>query len=161
MDINKLWQNFLDTVTNHYFDLNGRVGLARFWYFVLVEVVIAIAVGIVGSMILSGMISSLFGLAMLLPNLGMATRRMQDTGRNGVLALVAFAASALLNVISLIGVIGGTAGAVGIFLVFATIGWAVALVALVAGIAVIYFCIQPGQSESNAYGPPPAVWTPA
>ena len=41
MDINKLWQNFLDTVTNHYFDLNGRVGIAQFWYFVLVEVVIA------------------------------------------------------------------------------------------------------------------------
>jgi uncharacterized membrane protein YhaH (DUF805 family) len=30
MDINKLWQNFLDTVTNHYMDFNGRVGRAQF-----------------------------------------------------------------------------------------------------------------------------------
>src|SRR5471030_218920 len=113
MDINKLWQNFLDTVTNHYFDLNGRVGMAQFWYFVLVEVVIAVVVGVVGSFILRSLLTSLFGLAMLLPNLGMATRRLQDTGRTGMLALVAVGASALLSVISLVGVIGGAAGATG------------------------------------------------
>ena len=160
MDFNKLWANFLDTVTNHYFDLNGRVGRAQFWYFILVEVVIGIGLGIVQSIILHGVLTALFGLAMLLPNYGMATRRLQDTGRNGMLALVAFGASALLNIISLIAVIGGVAGAVGFLLIFATIGWLVGLVALVAGIAVIYFCAQPGQSEANAYGPAPPVWTP-
>ena len=160
MDFNKLWQNFLDTVTNHYFDLNGRVGRAQFWYFILVEIVIGIVIGIVQSILLHGLLTPLFGLAMLLPNYGMATRRLQDTGRNGMLALVAFGASALLNVISLIGVIGGAAGAVGFLLIFATIGWIVALVALVAGIAVIYFCAQPGQAEANTYGPPPPTFNP-
>ncbi len=160
MDFNKLWQNFVDTVTNHYFDLNGRVGRARFWYFILVEIGVAIALAIVQSIILHGVLTALFGLAMLLPNYGMATRRLQDTGRNGTLALVAFAASALLNIISLIAVIGGVAGAFGFFFIFATIGWVVGLVALVAGIALIYFCAQPGQAVANAYGPPPPAWEP-
>lgn len=160
MDFNKLWDNFVDTVTNHYFDLSGRVGRARFWYFILVEIVISIGLAIVQSIILHGILNDLFGLAMLLPNYGMATRRLQDTGRNGTLALVAFAATALLNVIGLIAVIGGVAGAVGFLIMFATIGWIVACVALIAGIALIYFCAQPGQTEANAYGPPPPDWSP-
>ena len=153
MDFNKLWENFLDTVTNHYFDLNGRVGRARFWYFILVEFVVAVGLAIVQSIFLHGILTALFGLAMLLPNYGMATRRLQDTGRNGTVALVAFGASAVLNIITLFGVIG-------FLLLFATIGFVVALVALVAGIALIYFCAQPGQAEANAYGPPPPAWEP-
>jgi uncharacterized membrane protein YhaH (DUF805 family) len=94
---------------------------------------------------------------MLLPNYGMATRRLQDTGRNGTVALVAFGASALLNVVSLFFWIGGIAGAYG----FLSIGGIIGLVALVAGIALIYFCAQPGQTEANAYGPPPPAWSPA
>ena len=157
MDFNKLWDNFVDTVTNHYFDVNGRVGRARFWYFVLVEIVISIGLAIVQSIILHGILNDLFGLAMLLPNYGMSTRRLQDTGRNGTLALVAFGASALLNLIGLLAWLTGVYGAIGLML---TIGWVVALVALVAGIALIYFCAQPGQTEANAYGPAPPVWTP-
>lgn len=157
MDFNKLWQNFLDTVTNHYFDLNGRVSRARFWYFILVEFVVFIGLAIVQSIILHDVLTALFGLAMLLPNYGMATRRLQDTGRNGTLALVAFGASALLNVVSLFFWIGGIAGAYG----FLSIGSIIGLVALVAGIALIYFCAQPGQTEANAYGAPPPEWSPA
>jgi uncharacterized membrane protein YhaH (DUF805 family) len=160
MDINKLWQNFLDTVTNHYFDLNGRVGRAQFWYFVLVEIVVGLAVGIVQIIVFQGILGAIFSLAMLLPNLGMATRRLQDTGRNGMLALVAIGAAGLLNIISLFAVIGGAAGTVGFMMLFVSVGWVISLIALVAGIAVIYFCAQPGQTEANAYGPAPAAWTP-
>lgn len=161
MDINKLWQNFIDTVTNHYFDPNGRVGRPQFWYFVLVEIVAAFALAIVQSIVWPGILTALFGLAMLLPNYGMATRRLQDTGRSGMLALVAFGASALFNVISLLALFGGTAGALGFLFMFATIGWVIGLVALAAGIAVIYFCAQPGQTEANAFGPVPPVFNPA
>ena len=38
MDFNKLWQNFMDTVQNHYMDFNGRMGRAQFWYYILVVV---------------------------------------------------------------------------------------------------------------------------
>ena len=59
VDINKLWQNFLDTVTNHYMDFNGRVGRAQFWYYMLVYVVMWIGVSIVAG-IVTRLLSRLF-----------------------------------------------------------------------------------------------------
>jgi uncharacterized membrane protein YhaH (DUF805 family) len=161
IDFNKLWQNFLDTVTNHYFDTNGRVGRPQFWYFVLVEVIIAIGLGIIQAIVfLPGLLTAIFGLAMLLPNVGMATRRMQDTGKNGMLVWVAFGASAIMQVIAILSVIGGAVGALGFLIIFFTFGWVLSLIALVAGIAVIYFCVQPGTAGANQYGPESPVWTP-
>jgi uncharacterized membrane protein YhaH (DUF805 family) len=160
MDFNKLWQNFLDTVQNHYFDLNGRVGRPQFWYFILVEFVIGLGLAIIQSIIFSGLLTAIFGLAMLLPNIGMASRRMQDTGMNNLLVWVAFGASAIMQVITLLSIIGGAVGALGFLVLFLTVGWIVSLVALVAGIAVIYFCAQPGVPESNQYGPVPPVFVP-
>jgi uncharacterized membrane protein YhaH (DUF805 family) len=160
MDFNKLWQNFADTVLNHYFDLNGRIGRPQFWYFVLVEVGVGIALGIVSSFLFSGLLPAVFGLGMTLPNLGMAVRRMQDTGQNGMLAWVCFGASAFMNIISVITWVGGTAGVMGFLVIFFTIGWIISLVALISGIAVIYFCAQPGQTEANAHGPVPPVFNP-
>ena len=160
MDFNKLWQNFLDTVTNHYFDPNGRVGLVQFWYFILVEVVLGVGLMIIETIILHGTLTALFGLAMLLPNYGMATRRLQDTGRAGTLAIVAFGATAVLNVISLLAGIGGAVGAFGLLILFGTIGTVVGLIALIAFIGLIYFCAQQGESGPNGFGPVPPAWTP-
>src|SRR5580698_1885536 len=141
IDFNKLWQNFLDTVTNHYFDMNGRVGRPQFWYFILVEVIIGIGLGIIQSVaFLPGLLTAVFGLAMLLPNLGMTARRMQDSGRNAMLAWVAFGASAIMQVIAVLAFVGGAVGALGFIFIFLTFGWILSLIALVAGIAVIYFC---------------------
>ena len=80
MDFNILWQNFVDTVTNHYVDFDGRVGRTKFWYYVLVVVVLAILVGIVAT-VTTRYLSTLFSLALLLPNLGMGIRRLHDIGK--------------------------------------------------------------------------------
>ena len=42
-------REFPDTVTQHYFDMNGRMGRERFWYFILAVVVVQIAAIIVQS----------------------------------------------------------------------------------------------------------------
>ena len=49
LDFNKLWQNFVDTITSHYSDFGGRVSRAQFWYYVLVYVVVGFLVAIVGA----------------------------------------------------------------------------------------------------------------
>src|ERR1041384_3725935 len=95
MDVGKLWQNFLDTVTNHYFDFNGRVGVAQYWYYVLVCVVLSIGVAIVASTTIR-VLSDLFSLALLLPNLGMTVRRLHDTGKPGIWVAILAAPLALL-----------------------------------------------------------------
>jgi len=74
----------MDAVTKHYFDFNGRSRRAAFWYFVLVNVIIAVVLGIVQSVAhLGKILSSLYSLAVLLPNLGIAVRRLHDIDRSG------------------------------------------------------------------------------
>ena len=160
IDFNKLWQNFMDTVQNHYADFNGRVGRPQFWYFMLVEFVIFLGLAIVQSILWTHLLTALVSLALLLPNAGMATRRIQDTGRNGMVVWAWIIPAAILQLITLLAALGSVAGALAFLAFFFTVGWLLSLIALIAAIAVIYFCAQPGQIESNQYGPPPPVWTP-
>ncbi len=78
-------QYFTDAVTNHYFDFNGRTRRTAFWYFVLVYVIIAIVLGIIQTILhfTTPILTSLLALALLLPNLGIAARRLHDTDRSG------------------------------------------------------------------------------
>jgi uncharacterized membrane protein YhaH (DUF805 family) len=77
-------QYFMDAVTKHYFDFNGRTRRAAFWYFVLVYFIIAIVVAIIQNVAhLGNILTGLLSLALLLPNLGIAVRRLHDTNRSG------------------------------------------------------------------------------
>ena len=160
MDFNKLWQNFMDTVQNHYMDFAGRIPRAQFWYYILVAVVIGVAAAIVGGIVGTTLVSAVVSLGLLLPNAGMAARRMQDTGRNGQLVWVWVIVGAIYGVISLLIGLAGPFGAVAFLAFFFTIGWLINLAMLVITIAIIYFCAQPGTAGDNQFGPPPPAWTP-
>lgn len=160
IDINKLWQNFVDTFTNHYNDMNGRMGRSQFWYYILVYVVVGVGVAIVGGILRIGpLVQAAYYLALFLPNVGMTARRLQDTGKSGSLAwllavpLVSMLLSALLVIGALL--------TFGLFaLLFAPVLMLVGLASLVCAVYLIYLCAQPGEASANAYGPPPAPWTP-
>jgi uncharacterized membrane protein YhaH (DUF805 family) len=157
MDAAKLWQNFMDQVTNHYMDFNGRMGRAQFWYFILICAGVYVVAAILG--VFLGIIPGIVGLGLLLPQGGMAARRMQDTGRSGQLVWIWVIIAAIYQVFGLLIWMGG-AGAL-LFLAFLfSIGWLIGLVYIVATIAIIYFCVQPGTPGDNAFGPPPPAWTP-
>lgn len=160
MDVNKLWQNFMDTVQNYYMDFSGRVGRAQFWYFILVCVVIEIAAAIVGGIIGTGLLGAVVGLALLLPTGGMAARRLQDSGQNGQLVWIWVLVTGIYQVIALLTALSGPFGAVAFLYMFLSIGWLISLVSLVVTIIIIYFCVQPGTAGDNQYGPPPPAWSP-
>ena len=163
MDPQAIFENFRRTVTEHYFDMNGRVSRSQFWYFVLANFVFAIIAAILGGITFLPL-AALYNLAMLLPAAGMGARRLQDTGRDGKLVWIfIFAAfvSQLLSVVTAISALSfGWLG----FLVFgpsiALLGL-LNLVVLVAMVVLIYFWCQPGDPGSNAYGPPPPVFDPS
>lgn len=162
IDINKLWQNFVDTISNHYTDFSGRVGRAQYWYYVLVYVVVAVIVSVVGSIVgLGGGLRGLYSLALLLPNVGMTARRLQDTGRPGTWAWLL---AVPLGLAVLTGILAfSTWFALGLFafwLVLAPLMTLLGLASLVVAAVLIYFCVQPGTDGPNAYGPVPAVWAP-
>ena len=98
-----------------------------------------------------------FALALLVPNLGMTVRRLHDSGKPGVWALLLLVP---ILVQILLGLMMFSVGMWGFFGVLYGLIQLISLVSLVAIVIIIYFCVQPGDAGSNAYGPPPAEWTP-
>lgn len=67
-----------------YAEFNGRASLSEFWWWVLFVFLASAAASIV-----SPMVSGLFSLAVLLPNIAVGARRLHDTDRSGWLQLIA------------------------------------------------------------------------
>ena len=155
MDPNAVIEVFRRNITEHYFDLKGRVSRKEFWYFVLASAVVYLAAYIVDMVIRTGLLVPLIALALLLPMTGLGARRLQDTGRNGQLIWVWTISSGVMQVIGLLTAISGPFGALGFLYFFFSIGWLIGLVALVVSLALIYFWIQPGTTGANEYGPDP------
>jgi len=159
IDVNKLWQNFVDTISKHYADFSGRVGRAQFWYFILVYVVVGFGVSIVGAILpAGGALRGLYGLLLLLPSVGMTARRLQDTGRPGTWAWLLAVPVGILIIFGIFAVI--TVLTLGIGALLFILSPFLSLASLLAIVILIYWCAQPGQPEANAYGPAPAPWTP-
>jgi uncharacterized membrane protein YhaH (DUF805 family) len=159
LDINKVWQNFTDTVSGHYCDFSGRVGRPQFWYYIAVYVILGILVSVVGDITFTGHgLRSLYALALLLPTLGIIARRLHDMGRTASWALliaVPWVLTILMGLLTFLSFV--SFGALGILFAF----WPViGLVSLGAIVLLIYFCAQPGMPDSNEYGQVPPDWTP-
>jgi uncharacterized membrane protein YhaH (DUF805 family) len=155
MDPQAVIEVFRRNLTEHYFDLNGRVSRQEFWYFVLATFVVYIAAAIIDAVVHTGLLGAVVGLALLLPMTGLGARRLQDTGQNGSLIWVWTIASGIMQVIALLTAISGPFGVLAFLYMFLAVGWLISLVALVVSIALIYFWVQPGTVGPNAYGPDP------
>lgn len=94
-----------------YADFSGRATRSEYWWFVVFIVVVSIAASFIGSIVYG-----LFSLAVLVPSIAAATRRLHDTNRSGWWQLICFIP--LVGVIVLIvflaqeGKAGGPAGGV-------------------------------------------------
>lgn len=144
---------FQDTITNHYFDMKGRVRRRDFWYFVLGCVVVSIVAAILS--VFLHIIGPIVSLALLLPTAGMGARRLQDVGRPGSMVWLFIIPSAIMQVLTLLTWMSGPFGALGFLYFFFTIGWLINLVALAGLIMMIYFGVQAGNVGPNQYGPDP------
>ena len=89
MDFSLIIENYMTIVTKKYVCFEGRAGRPEFWYFFLVNFVISFVLDIVGRAVHFPFLSSLYGLAVLLPNLGVTARRLHDIGKSGWLQLIA------------------------------------------------------------------------
>jgi uncharacterized membrane protein YhaH (DUF805 family) len=84
-------------VIKKYAVFSGRARRKEFWMFTLFSVIISIILSIVdraigttyGANDSSGVLQSIYGLAILLPTIGVSIRRMHDTGRSGWWILIA------------------------------------------------------------------------
>ncbi len=72
-------------VLEKYAVFTGRARRKEFWWFVLINLIIAIVLGWI-----SEVLSSIYSLAVLLPAIGVGIRRLHDTGRTGWWLLLSF-----------------------------------------------------------------------
>ncbi len=77
-------------VKDKYFDFNGRARRSEYWWFVLANFALGCVLGIFDYFIGFQLFSGLASLALLLPSLGVAARRLHDIGKSGWMLLVAF-----------------------------------------------------------------------
>lgn len=82
--------NAYTDVLRKYTVFSGRAGRSEYWMFYLINLVIGFVIGFVETLFGSpGILGALYGLAVLLPSLAVATRRLHDTGRSGLWLLLA------------------------------------------------------------------------
>jgi len=161
MDPQAIFENFRRTITDHYFDMTGRVGRSQFWYFVLASVVISIVILILQSVTFLPLVL-IYNLAMLLPLCSIGARRLQDTGRDGRLVWIFLIASFAWLVAALVGLISSFfLGGFLSFLLFGWFAWLLHVVLVITSLALLWFWCQPGDPGTNAYGPPPPVFDPS
>ena len=87
MDFKAVIENFKNVVTGKYFCFEGRADRAEFWQFFLVYAVVNTVLNLIPSV--GRYISGIWSLALLLPTLGVAARRLHDRGKSGWLQLLA------------------------------------------------------------------------
>jgi len=87
MSFQSFIENYKDIVTKKYFCFEGRADRKEFWMFFLANFIINFILGFIPGTV--GMIiSGVYGLAILLPFIGLVARRLHDTGRSGWMQLL-------------------------------------------------------------------------
>ena len=159
MDPQAIFDNYRRVVTQHYFDMAGRVGRSEFWYFVLANFVFAIIAAILGRVTFLPLMT-LYNLAMILPAAAMGARRLQDTGRDGKLVWIFIIVGFISQLFTIMAAMSFFAVGFLAFLFLAPL-MLINLAFFIACLVLIYFWCQPGDPNANAYGPPPPAFDPS
>ena len=83
--------NYYKKAFNNYIVFSGRATRSEYWYFFLVNVLLYIAVSILGGLIskdVQSLFQGLYSLALFLPGLAVAVRRLHDTDRSAWWVLI-------------------------------------------------------------------------
>ncbi|SIS86723.1 DUF805 domain-containing protein [Neptunomonas antarctica] len=81
-------------VIRKYTVFTGRAGREEYWYFVLINILISIAMGFIdgflglGNGYGTGLLAGLYSLFVLLPSIAVSVRRLHDIGRTGWWVLI-------------------------------------------------------------------------
>lgn len=164
----------ISTCFSKYFTFAGRAARSEFWWFFLFYLLGAIAFSLLDALLLGPdpttgqdreILSGIWGLALYIPLLAAAWRRLQDTGRPGWYALIPM----LISLVTLIGLFTGIFAFAQLqnsgvdpdslrgpatFLGFSGIA-AMGIAQLVVSLLMLYWLTRPSDIGPNAYGPAP------
>ena len=114
---NPLISYWKKVVLENYTNFTGRARRAEFWWYFLANLIISVVLNIIdaalgwGSGYYGGILTGIYGLAVLLPGLAVSIRRLHDTDKNGWWLLLVFIPIAGLIVLIVFWATDGTRGA--------------------------------------------------
>ncbi len=74
---------FLDVVKNKYASFSGRARRQEYWMFILVYIIAYVLLAVIDAVVGTMVLALIFSLALLVPSLAVAVRRLHDTNRSG------------------------------------------------------------------------------
>jgi uncharacterized membrane protein YhaH (DUF805 family) len=74
---------YLEVLKHKYATFDGRAHREEFWMFTLVNFGISVALSLVENMLNFWLLSGLYAVAVLVPSIALAVRRLHDTNRSG------------------------------------------------------------------------------
>ncbi|MEX2948375.1 DUF805 domain-containing protein [Staphylococcus warneri] len=135
-----------------FIDVQGRSTRSDFWHPFWINLLISSILGIISA----GLLSSLFAIAVMIPNFTVMVRRLHDTNRTMILAIVSYISSfiaALGASIFIIGVViaagSGSGTIIGATVMAGVVG------TVVAGLVTLYtllVLVIAGNKKPNRYG---------
>jgi len=79
---------YIDALKKKYADFTGRARRTEYWMFVLFSIIIMVGIAIVDALITGGLLGIIYALAILIPSIAIAVRRLHDTNRSGWWVLI-------------------------------------------------------------------------
>ena len=80
--------NYYLYVLQNYAKFTGRARRSEFWYFVLINSILGFFIGFIGGLIQMPIIATIYSVAVLIPSIAVAVRRMHDVGKSGWFLLI-------------------------------------------------------------------------
>ncbi len=113
---NPLISYWKKVVLENYLNFTGRARRAEFWWYFLANLIISIVLNIIDAGLgwgsgYGGILSGIYGLAVLLPGLAVGIRRLHDTDKSGWWLLLVFIPIVGLIVLIVFWATDGTRGA--------------------------------------------------
>lgn len=71
------------SVLSQYIGFSGRARRSEYWYFVLFNLLVSVVAALIDAAIGTSILQIVVALALFLPGLAVAIRRLHDTGRSG------------------------------------------------------------------------------
>ena len=71
----KMWKNFAN--------FKGRASRADYWWAYLANLIVSFVIGIVAGIVKLPILTTIYMIAILIPSLSLAVRRLHDTNRSG------------------------------------------------------------------------------